>query len=347
MALPPWGWWGRQGWNDGSAVCPHGPRSCQSPAPAPPHCAPHLVREGGGRGGPQACPLPRRGRLPPVREDSGPRCAGLHDTARPAQRELLVPPCRVARRPAPQPAVQPRVSWVWSQGRDHGTNGPVTPGKCTESQRGASRKSRRGGARLAATAPGDGAGGGGGLADAGRPLPGLSFPIRVPAGVRAGQRLLGRCWLGAPPPAGGPAPSQAFWKVQGLPPRAQPVALETVSLWRRRGAGSGGRAGRSRQPAPLLSCRVCVAPASVLPRALPCRGRGARSGALGLAGSGSVTLAETAALRTSSARLPVPLVDTPTSPTPLVAYDVSKCINYQEKKFKLGPLTVCVLPRLR
>lgn len=49
MALPPWGWWGRQGWNDGSAVCPHGPRSCQSPAPAP-GTAPHTWcgrREGG------------------------------------------------------------------------------------------------------------------------------------------------------------------------------------------------------------------------------------------------------------------------------------------------------------
>lgn len=40
MALPPWGWWGRQGWNDGSAVCPHGPRSCQRAAPAP-RTAPH------------------------------------------------------------------------------------------------------------------------------------------------------------------------------------------------------------------------------------------------------------------------------------------------------------------
>lgn len=234
MALPPWGWWGRQGWNDGSAVCPHGPRSCQSPAPAP-RTAPHLVREGGGRGGPQACPLPRRGRLPPVREDSGPRCAGLHDTARPAQRELLVPPCRVARRPAPQPAVQPRVSWVWSQGRDHGTNGPVTPGKCTESQRGASRKSRRGGARLAATAPGDGAGGGGGLADAGRPLPGLSFPIRVPAGDSVSWAAAG--WAPLPLPAAPPRPRPSGRFRASLPVRS-PLP------WRPCRCGDGAAPGR-------------------------------------------------------------------------------------------------------
>lgn len=343
MALPPWGWWGRQGWNDGSAVCPHGPRSCQSPAPAP-RTAPHTWcgRGEGGEGRRHAPSPAEAGSHLYVRTVARGAQGCMTQRAQPSG-SFLFP--RVVSHVAPRPSPPSSPAFLGSGARA-GTTGqtdqsrPVNALKVSEGR-------RRGGARLAATAPGDGAGGGGGLADAGRPLPGLSFPIRVPAGVRAGQRLLGRCWLGAPPPAGGPAPSQAFWKVQGLPPRAQPVALETVSLWRRRGAGSGGRAGRSRQPAPLLSCRVCVAPASVLPRALPCRGRGARSGALGLAGSGSVALAETTALRTSSALLPVPLVDTPTSPTPLVAYDVSKCINYQEKKFKLGPLTVCVLPRLR
>lgn len=186
---------------------------------------------------------------------------------------------------------------------------PVNALKVSEGHPGRDARGAPGDKRGAGGGGGSGSawGRGGGLADAGRPFPGLSFPVRVPAVALAGQRLLGRRWLGAPPPAGGPAPSRAFWKVQGRPPPAQPVALETVSLWRRRRVGWACRKEPSARAPPALPH---VRPAASRPAASP---GVLGSGAPGRAGSGSVALAETAAFRTSSRWLPVPFVDTPTS----------------------------------
>lgn len=164
----------------------------------------------------------------------------------------------------------------------------------------------------------------------------LERGVYLTGGITRGKAAAA-CW--APrAPAGGSAPSPCLLEGSAPPSPVLPVALETRSLWRRRREVGWVRGKDPGQPGcspPFVRPRPCWywGGRRTVPPPRPTVGGGGAC-TLGVRVGAQCCPCGDHSLRAASPPgLPVPWeADTPTSPTPLASSDVSKCINYQEKK---------------